>query len=364
MENIVSPSLVIDEDKCRRNIRQMASKARASGVFFRPHFKTHQSLTIGKWFKASGVDRIAVSSLSMAKYFSTDGWEDIMVAFPVNVREVDLVNELASRINLSILLADADALGLLSGNLYHKTGFYLKIDIGNNRSGYLPENIDEISHVLGLAKQNAQLEFRGFVAHAGHTYQTDSLNEVQKIYRTGVQRLSEVTAYFKKDYPGILSSWGDTPTCSLINEFPEIDEIRPGNFVFYDLMQYHLASCDWDQIAVAVAAPVVARQPDRNEVVLYCGAVHLSKDSLKISDEGLIFGEVVKMDAMGWERFPEPLYVNRMSQEHGVFYCPDEWLGNFAPGSLAGIIPVHSCLTADLLKGKFYNLKTGEFIFD
>jgi D-serine deaminase-like pyridoxal phosphate-dependent protein len=364
MENIVSPALVIDEDKCRRNIRQMASKAKDSGVFFRPHFKTHQSLTIGRWFRSVGVDRIAVSSLSMANYFAADGWTDIMVAFPLNIRETDLINDLSARVNLGLLVADESVFPPLKEKLRHKTGFYIKIDVGNHRSGFLPESIDEIAQVIQSSGDNPFLEFRGFVAHAGQTYQTDSLNEVQKIYRTGVQRLSSLHSHFKEEYPGIISSWGDTPTCSLMNEFNGIDEIRPGNFVFYDLMQYHLASCDWDQIAVAVAAPVVSRQSARNEIVVYCGAVHLSKDSLKITDEGHIFGEVVKIDSEGWERFPEPLYINRMSQEHGVIECPPEYFDQFALGTLVGIIPVHSCLTADLLKGNFFNLKSREFIRD
>jgi len=32
-----------------------------------------------------------------------------------------------------------------------------------------------------------------------------------------------------------------------------VDEIRPGNFVFYDLMQYRIGSCSVGQIAVAMA---------------------------------------------------------------------------------------------------------------
>ncbi|MFW5706463.1 MAG: hypothetical protein ACOC12_00960, partial [Bacteroidota bacterium] len=124
---------------------------------------------------------------------------------------------------------------------------------------------------------------------------------------------------------------------------------------------FHLASCDWEDIALAVAAPVVARRSDRKEVILYAGAVHLSKDTLLIPDVGHVYGEVVKLTARGWERFPQPVYINRLSQEHGIFYCPDEHIDEFAPGSLAGIIPVHSCLTADLLKDKYYNLKTHRF---
>jgi D-serine deaminase-like pyridoxal phosphate-dependent protein len=364
MDDIAIPTLVVDEEKCRRNIRHMATKATQSGVAFRPHFKTHQSHAIGRWFREAGIDRIAVSSLSMAEYFAEDDWTDIMVAFSVNVREGERINRLASKINLSILIADGQALPHLQTLLQHRVGFYIKIDAGNNRSGFLPEDIDDIKEVLDAAAHNSNLHFRGFVAHAGQTYQTQSLNDVHKVYYTGVKDLADVTNHFKDRYPGIISSWGDTPTCSLINDFHEVDEIRPGNFVFYDLMQFEQASCDWDQIAVALAAPVVARQKARSEIVVYAGAVHLSKDYLELTDKGKVFGEVVMLSSRGWERFPHPLYINRISQEHGVFWCPEEYWDSFTPGSLVGIIPVHSCLTADLNRHRFYNLKQGEYLED
>ena len=47
----------------------MARKAKDNGLIFRPHFKTHQSIEIGEWFRESGVNKITVSSLTMANYF-------------------------------------------------------------------------------------------------------------------------------------------------------------------------------------------------------------------------------------------------------------------------------------------------------
>jgi len=46
-DDIVKPTLVLDEACARRNIARMAEKARRQGIRFRPHFKTHQSAGIG-----------------------------------------------------------------------------------------------------------------------------------------------------------------------------------------------------------------------------------------------------------------------------------------------------------------------------
>ncbi|TVQ86291.1 MAG: alanine racemase [Bacteroidetes bacterium] len=361
MDEIVSPVAVVDEDKCRRNIRHMVTKAKKAHVAFRPHFKTHQSIAIGKWFREAGTEKIAVSSVIMAEYFATDNWQDIMIAFPVNIREISKINELASRIRIGILIADSHIVESLVQKLTAALDFYIKIDVGSHRTGFSPDVMVPIENTLNQAKANGNLRFKGFVAHAGHTYQTRSLNDVQKIFKEGAGALAKLTNYFRKDYPEIIASWGDTPSCSLMNEFPGIDEIRPGNFVFYDLMQYHLASCDWNHIAMVVAAPVVARHPERNEIVLYGGAVHLSKDFIDLDDEQLIYGECVKFTERGWERFSKPVYVKRLSQEHGIVACPEEYFDDFCPGSLIGVVPVHSCLAADLI-GRYYEITEGKFL--
>ena len=80
---ITKPTFLVDEKKCRANIQKIADKAKRNNVEFRAHFKTHQSLAIGRWFKDAGVNKITVSSLDMAKYFASE-WNDITVAFPVN----------------------------------------------------------------------------------------------------------------------------------------------------------------------------------------------------------------------------------------------------------------------------------------
>ena len=102
--NITKPTLILDKEKCLRNIEKMVSKAENNNLTLRPHFKTHQSLIIGDWFKMFGINSITVSSIVMAKYFAENGWNDITVAFPVNIREIAEINKLAQKIKLNILI--------------------------------------------------------------------------------------------------------------------------------------------------------------------------------------------------------------------------------------------------------------------
>ena len=104
MIQVTEPTMVLNEEVCKSNIARMAAKAKAANVVFRPHFKTHQSREIGEWFRASGVDKITVSSLNMAMKFAEWGWNDITVAFPVNCLEHEKINALAAKIRLNLLL--------------------------------------------------------------------------------------------------------------------------------------------------------------------------------------------------------------------------------------------------------------------
>src|SRR6056297_1900749 len=96
-DQITRPTAVLDIAIARKNLEKMQEKARKHQKGFRPHFKTHQSKAVGKLFADAGIKKITVSSVLMAEYFAFAGWQDITIAFPVNVREVKAINSLAGK---------------------------------------------------------------------------------------------------------------------------------------------------------------------------------------------------------------------------------------------------------------------------
>ncbi|MBV5349817.1 alanine racemase, partial [bacterium] len=74
-------------------------------------------------------------SVEMAGYFVLHGWEDITIAFPVNLLEIDRINEYAKRIQLNLLLEDPETASLLSEKLIAAVGIFIKIDVGTGRTG-------------------------------------------------------------------------------------------------------------------------------------------------------------------------------------------------------------------------------------
>ncbi len=348
---ITTPTLLLNEQKCRRNIRNMAEKAKRNNVTLRPHFKTHQSHEIGRWFREEGTEKITVSSLRMAKYFAADGWKDILVAFPVNILEIETINQLAGKIHLSLLVESAEAVRFLQVNLKSPVDIYIKVDAGLHRTGVSWDDHKSIYEILRSLSESRATTFRGFVTHSGHSYRARSKNESSAIHNESITRMLSLKNKFLHEYPGLIISVGDTPGCSIMEDFSMVDEIRPGNYVFYDVTQYIIGSCKADQIAVAMACPVVAVHRERSEVVIYGGSVHFASDSV-VDENGItIYGKVVSNHGNGWGEIIEESYLRKLSQEHGIVYLPDNFIDDYKPGDIIKILPVHSCTTANLMKG-------------
>jgi len=347
---ITVPTLILDEQKVRRNIARMADKVRALGLAFRPHFKTHQSAAVGEWFREAGIDKITVSSLRMATYFAKAGWTDITNAFPVNILEMDRINQLAGDIQLQLIVENTEAVEALSQQLKHPVRLFIKLNAGNNRTGLPPTNTEQITTIVQRIAEADNLSFAGFLGHAGQTYQARGKAEISRIHEASLKSLQPVVDHFRIEYPELIFSYGDTPSGSTATSFPGVDELRPGNFVFYDLTQATIGSCNLDDIAVAMACPVVSKHPERQEVVVYGGGVHFSKDRLDRNGT-TTFGQPVRWTADGWTVIDDGIsYVRKLSQEHGVVRLSESLFGETKVGDVLGIVPVHSCMTADLMK--------------
>lgn len=358
--NITKPTLLLDEKKCRQNIERMVKRAKKFNCDLRPHFKTHQSHTVGEWFKEYGIKSCAVSSLQMAEYFAQAGWSDITVAFPLNILEHETVNQLAKQISLNICVESIDAAQSVNEWLKFPIGIFIKTDAGYHRTGISAEDFTGIEAILNELNKNPLIIFKGFLQHAGHTYQAKGKTEIDEIHSYTSEKMIKLKDHFKVKYPEIIISNGDTPTCSVSDNFDHIDEMRPGNFVFFDVMQAEIGSCQYENIAVAMACPVVAKHADRNEVIVYGGAVHFSKDRIE-KDGKIIYGLIAEPKEKTWGNPISDWYVKKLSQEHGTIHVPDEALDQIKIGDLLYILPIHSCLTANLMS-KYYTLDGEEII--
>lgn len=355
------PARFIDFEKVNSNIDRMIEKSKKHNLIFRPHFKTHNNLEIARIFRAKGIDKITVSSLKMAKTFAFDGWGDILLAIPFDINQLHELEELLEISKISILVDSVHAIESIKSYFAKRAGenkifnidYYIKINIGNNRVGIDPSNFNEILELANC--QNHHLIFKGIVAHAGQSYMVRNHQEIEKIQQESNNTMSELKSKLTQYFPDIIASVGDTPTCSIGEYFANIDEIRPGNFVFYDLMQVQISSCKIEDVSFFAYASIISINYHQHKIVLNCGAVHLSKEYI-IIDNQKIFGQIVDKYSNKDEfelRYKETslsdhsIYINSLSQEHAIVQLdPDQHynISNFHIGDIVKIVPVHSCL--------------------
>ncbi|MHA1124669.1 MAG: alanine racemase [Candidatus Heimdallarchaeota archaeon] len=349
---IEQPTLVVNEERVKKNIKKMAEKAKKSKVLFRPHFKTHQSATVGEWLREEGVTAITVSSVDMAEYFADNGWKDITIAFPVNVRQLKRINKLAEKIDLGLLIESQDIIPYLEEKIKTEVNIWIKIDTAYHRTGMAWDNPIEVTHLVRKIKGTTHLKFKGLLVHAGHSYYAKSVDEIRDIYFDTTIKLKGLQEkLFLQGFAHVNLSVGDTPTTSIVDEFYNVDEIRPGNFVYYDLQQLNLGVCKEEDVAVAVACPVVAIHKERKEILVYGGGVHLSKEFLMLDEKTISYGSVALPTENGWGPTIKDVYVKSVSQEHGIIKANDELLEKITIEDMLYVLPVHSCITANLLRG-------------
>jgi D-serine deaminase-like pyridoxal phosphate-dependent protein len=345
LEETKTPSLLLDITRVRSNAERMSEIAHRNNVRLRPHIKTHKCIEVARIQTAGHSGAITVSTLAEARAFAKNGFDDITYAVPIERGKfADAIELSNSGVRLNLLTDDAETMKALdseAGNAGVKFDVFLKIDCGTHRVGVGPHMAEavEIPRTISAAKH---LDFAGILTHAGHSYDVKTREEVLQAARHERDSMVELAERLRSrsiDVPTV--SIGSTPTMTAIDHLEGIDEIRPGNYIFFDNFQATLGSCSFEDTALTVLAAVVHRS--RNKLVIDAGAIALSKDRGPVGlDPGCGYGRVLSSEGS-----ETGLRVTGLSQEHGEIVSDDAaTISRFKVGDRVRVLANHSCLTA------------------
>lgn len=335
-----TPALLIDLDVVERNCSRMLQRADEWGARLRPHVKTHKTIEGALLQLGGSMGPVTVSTLAEAEAFAAAGFDDILWALPLDPSKASRVAELASKIStLGVLIDSREALEALE-SLSTKTRLtvWIKIDCGYHRAGLAPTD-DLVIELARSILSSDRLDFGGLLTHAGHSYHGSSLEEIRSIARTEVEALQRASeAITNAGLPSPRLSSGSTPTAT-VGDLSGSDEIRPGNYIFFDAFQSRLGSCTLEDCAMSVLTTVIGAYPERSKLIVDAGALALSKDR---GDGTTGYGIVCDEDG----NEIEGLTLESLSQEHGEIAGSPDRLSKLRPGDRLRIIANHSCLTA------------------
>jgi D-serine deaminase-like pyridoxal phosphate-dependent protein len=335
LEELPTPSVLVDLEILERNIEGMAAAARDAGVRLRPHVKTHKTPEIARRQLAAGALGLTVAKTSEAEVFAAHGFDDLFIAYPVvGTDKARRLLELSERVRLSVGVDSVEGAATLA-ETFRQAGrtlpVRLKIDVGLRRVGVAADRaVDLARRICGLAG----LELQGVFTHAGHAYAAESPDQVAETGRHEGRLLVAVANRFRvAGLPCADVSVGSTPTARHALSVPGVTECRPGNYVFYDVSQVSLGSCALAECALTVLATVVSvPAPDR--AVVDAGSKTLSSDPLRPRPGG--YGWLVGRRSR----------LERLSEEHGVVGLVEG--ETLRVGERVRILPNHACPVANL----------------
>lgn len=347
LHTLPTPSLVVDRARVERNVRRMGARIAMLGARLRPHVKTHKAIEVARMQRAAGMHGITVSTLAEARAFAAHGFDDVTYAVPIEPGKFAAVCAMvASGTRLAVITDDLDVPGPLAAAAQQAgvtLDVHMKVDCGYGRAGVDPRGpaMRELAQRIG---ERTPLRFAGILAHAGHSYKARGAAQILTVARSERDVMVEAAATLTAAGVAVPSvSIGSTPTATQVDHLTGIDEVRTGNYCFFDVMQVAIGSCTADDVALSVLAAVVHRDRARGKVILDAGAIALSKDGGIADPDGVThFGRVATIDGSDLG-----LRVTALSQEHGWVDVPDATLLDRLPvGARVRVLANHSCLTA------------------
>ena len=359
LHDIRTPALVLERPKVERNVSQMAERMRRHGVTLRPHLKTAKCPQVASLATAGQSGGITVSTLAEAAYFAGHGFRDITYAVGITPSKLEAVAALQRQgALLRILTEDLDvarAIGVRAPSLGATFHVFVEIDTGGGRGGLEPES-SALVEVARLLHDSPGVELDGVLTHAGHSYACDRIEDVRTVAEQERQGIVLAAARLRDaGIPCPVVSAGSTPTAVHAESLAGVTEMRPGNYMFFDLSQVGLGSCAVEDVAVTVLASVIGHAGSDRRPLLDAGSLALSNDTgANRRLPGVGFGIVCDLHGVplgGVVPTPGARFtgarVSRVNQEHGFLGSDFPIPARDLPvGSRVRILPNHACITA------------------
>ncbi len=338
VKDIDTPALLIEREILEKNIRQMQKIADGNKVNLRPHLKAHKMPLLAHRQLVAGARGVAVAKLAEAEIMIRNGIKDILIANQVVGKEK--IARLLRLSRLAVISCAVDSpenarqLSSAFAREGRKIDVYIEIDTGLNRCGLRKEK--DILAMARLLTGLRGINLKGILTHAGHVYAASGKREVAAIGEHEGRFMVRTAAFLRASgIPIDEVSVGSTPTAPHAAMIPGVTEIRPGNYIFNDMMQVSLGSVPVERCALTVLATVISLSA-RDRAVIDAGSKALALDKGAHGNELLKgFGFILKKKAQ----------LTRLSEEHGIISHKNE---KFKIGEKIRLIPNHACPVVNL----------------
>lgn len=262
-EEIMSPAMIIDQERVIGNIEQMIRMA-GGPERLRPHVKTHKCPDIVRLQRDQGIHKHKCATLSEAFMLGTVGAKDVLIAYPLlgpEIRQLATLKSYFGDTNYSILVDHPDHLTpwVESGN---ENDVFIDLNVGMNRTGCEPAEAAELLKKI----EDSSLNFRGWHAYDGHIHDQDPGERkvaVEKAFEPVLDLIEKTGTQDKELISGGSISFP-------IHAAYENRQLSPGTTLLWD----HGYGSKFPDLNFEVAATVMARivsKPGKNNLCIDLG---------------------------------------------------------------------------------------------
>ena len=334
-----TPSALVDEGKLKRNIEEVQAACIQNAKALMPMTKTHKSSYIAKLQLESGAGGLLVGTIREAEQFIALRPKRITFAYPlIGQRNLERMRKVGEHTRIVVSFDSLDTACIYDAFCKQnrlRWEYLLLVDVGLHRFGVRAVEAGE--YVQKIADTCPNLSFLGIASHPGQVYAAASPEQVAvccEEEETLLRRARD--SVLDWGFACLEVASGSTPTFSHEAKSDVITTVRPGNYVFYDVVQTTFG-VDVERCAFTVLATIISKHGDK-KWIMDAGSKCFGLDKGAHGNSGVTgYGRVV-----GYEG----LTVTSLSEEVGIL--ESETPLDLNVGDRVEIIPNHSCSAANM----------------
>ena len=315
VDEIQTPSLIIDYKIFENNILKMKEFVLNNNVKLRPHAKMHKSVDVAKYqIDNGGAHGICCQKLSEAEIFVRAGIKDILITNQIT--DAFKLERLAKIVSKELKIAccvdnEENIINIQKAVERNNSiiDIYIEYDCGANRCGV--KSFNEINELIKMIKKMANLNFIGFQAYNGSIQHIEDHKTRQIEVKNTCNKIRELKDTFIKHSPFIT---GVGTGCFDLEVNEEVyDEIQVGSYAFMDA---HYSSLKHD-------SKLNNSNNFENSLFILTGVMSKALQKHAVVDAGL---KSIAVDSGLPKTIKSELEYIKCSDEHGIIADPDNIL--------------------------------------
>ncbi len=327
LDDLDTPSLVVDLDRMEKNIGRMVTFTKKCGVDLRPHVKTHKSPDIAKVQLAAGSKGVCLQKVSEVEVFAENGIRDIFLTNEIVVPgKLERLARVSEKAHVAVAVDDLEVIKR-TGRIFREAGaeldVFVDVDIGMGRCGVRPENAAALAQQVSREKN---LVFRGLMGYEGNVNGAKTKKEQLAASAAAMDGIVTAKKAIKKKGIDVGTvSVGSSVSTWINAKHEDVTEVQPGMYVFNDHVLVERGVATWDDLALTLVATVMSK-PAEDRAVVDAGSKAFNFDTglfpKAFQHEGAIMGH--------------------FSEEHGWLHLSGD-AKKLKVGDRMRFVPAHCC---------------------